>query len=210
MITSKLKQNKYIGHLGRASFLLPLLLIMLLGFSCSACSPIQEIRTRAYIVEKDPNWRIAHGNLHGQLETDLLTSDIMAIEVFVFRGDNEKRFSILTEFNDVKSGIVFRPQKTTVKFSAGEIAKAKGVKCSSEKGDSSSQESQLRVPTEEQIQITEKSCYYLVFDHQPPSIEEEFVMYWNDSLTLNDAKVNVPPVHFRKTISNLNRWGFFQ
>lgn len=147
---------------------------------------------------------------HGQLETDLLTSSDMAIEVFAFVGDVSQPFRIITEFKEVNSVIVFNPSFVTVKLRNGNTLKAKGVECEYVKPNGDSQDLQNQSPLKNQIPISTNACYYLFFDYPAPPLEEEFVMYMNNSLMSNGTKVDVPPIYFRKTIRNIYRWGFFQ
>ncbi len=175
---------------------------------CALLSPIKEIRTRAHIEDESSNWRITHGSLYGQLETDLLTSRDMKIQVNDFRHGNGEYFEILIEFEEVSiNSLNFSPSDVTVKLSNGELLKAKGIDCADVNLNSTLHDKQRLPILENPIPIVIGSCYYLFFNHPAPPDEEEVVMYMNDALMSNSKNIDVPPIYFRKTIKNIYRSG---
>jgi len=160
-------------------------------------------------VKDDLGWKITHGTVRGVVQTDLLTSSVTTIWMDVFKDTENQFFRILTDFKEVNSNLVYNPSRVTVRLSTGEILRARGFLCS-EFDPKVDLQGLRRHPQIEEILVNRNTCYYLFFDHSPPTIEEEIIVYMNDSLTSNGKKVDVPPIYFSKTVERKFRWGLFQ
>jgi hypothetical protein len=195
----KLTQKLLLKGLGLLVFGLPLVVLM----GCASVSR-EEVRREACIDDPQSPWKIRHGSIGGALETDYLTHDTMTIWISVLNQTEGASFKVLTEFKDVGENITYSPSHITVKLGGGEVLRGKGLSCVDAK-----ETGQQRIPPET-IPVSKGACYYLVLDRPSPPIEDEVVVYMNDSLRQNGNKIDVPPISFRKTVERKGRLGLFQ
>ena len=185
---------------------------MAVGIGGCALAPTKEIRTRAYIEANDRGWEITHGSLLGVLEIDFLTNKSMSvkIDVHVLKYNTDGFFKILFDFKGASGNMAFGPSRLDIKLGSGKVLKGKGFACTDANARLDIEGLRGYPPLEERISVKKDDCFYLFFDLPAPPVEEEMVMYMNDSLTMDGNSIAVPQVYFRKTVERKYRLGLFQ
>jgi hypothetical protein len=171
-------------------------------------SPELSIKKRAYILDNESNWKIEKGMYLGRIKTDFLTNNLMKIRLSFMSNDGDDYFKIKIQFTDVSNKINFKPSIIKVTFNNEKTIYANGIECSSVRPYAGPQDNQKPSTLENGNSISKGSCYHLFFNHPTPPIEEDIIIYLDDSLTLNGDKLNIPPIYFRKTIEEDYHWGF--
>ena len=190
-----------------------LILCLLAVFIISCALPGRvEVRSAAYIDEKNSAWEIKHphDNATGS-KLDFLKSKNMTIWL---RFSNQgKWFDIDTKFIEITDPIEFSSSRISLKLSNGEVVTGKAISCYNRDWDLESLRLYSSVTEPVNIEIVKKydvkaqPCYSLFYDRPAPSVDEEFIMYMNDAFTANGKNISLPPIHFRKTSDRIIRLG---
>jgi hypothetical protein len=184
--------------------LLAVTLYLVLINGCAVNRPHSE----AYI-QDDINWNMIKqpGYEYSSTDVDVLEGNDISIRIEAFNGIiNEDIFTITVMFFTDNKTFQFNPSEVYVELSNQTIIKAKGLPCAHTLYDLNYLRGVLPIevatPVDEQIKGYDKlsKCFVLFFDTQPPSVNEEFVMYLN-GLTKSGQLTNIPKIHFR----NANR-----
>jgi len=189
--------------------LLMIAFIVQSNHACRALQATQTIYKGVYLSDFKNNWQIKKQISGDQSTTDLITNGDISIELNFF--DKKTYFTIQIKFIELKNSFVLHQPNININTKYGDILKQKIINCTYYSNKISSKGGTVvHSSFKDQIKIDNNLCYYLIFDHQPPPLEEEIVLNLSKSLTIQGEYVDIPPVYFRKTVKDIYRFGLFQ
>ena len=199
--------NKVVKRAFMRKLLGSVVLMMIFGTFCGCAHPrTKETRSETVIVEKHTGWEIDRRYGHSGERSDRLTNKDIAVELNLVRWKDNRHFDIAFKFMEVSHPLTFSPSRITLRLSDGNTLRGKAVSCSKKNWDL--ENLRLYSPEVEPIHIDKvkkytvagNPCYLIFFDHPAPPVEEEIVMFMDDSFVSNGHTMSIPPIHFRKNI----------
>jgi len=176
-------------------FISPLLLAIFLALLGGCAQSIAV--SKPYLLGKD-NWKIIEdcGSEGCYPLADYLIGNSTRIRIDSTNHFDDQIFTITLSFSSKEDNtIYFNPSLTEIKLSNGKIIPAKPFPCKN--SIRNLQFLRKRQPITKPIRIGNIFCFYLFFDVNPPSINDEFELMIN-GVTIDGLPANIPTIYFKK------------